>query len=224
MLSRRMRSGSVLLFAFWAAITSVASGAEKKGERVWTNADGRTLRGVLKERGDNWVKIQIKDRVHMIKLEKLSAKDRDYLKNLVKSLEVKVGVKSWLDKGLDLDMKTLKLDLKNVEKGKELYGLLVWVSVLKTGGGSSIKSKVESFYREDGTHKYEAGFLKHGVIGENYRGYALRLYDEEGRVVAERSSSSAVAKFLDKANPRYKPVPKSLAKPEESDKKDSREK
>lgn len=221
MLSRRKRSGRVLVFVLWAAITSVASGAEKEEERVWTSADGRTLRGVLKERGDDWVKIQIKDRVHKIKLEKLSAKDREFLKNLIKPLEVKVEVKSWLDRGLDLDMKTLKLDLKNVEKGKELYGLLVWVSALKTGGGSSIKSKVESFYREDGTHKYEAGFLKHGVIGESYRGYALRLYDEEGRVVAERSSSSAVAKFLDKANPRYKPVPKALAKPEESKKTDS---
>jgi len=55
---------------------------EPEGEkpRVWTSADGRKLTGTLEDKGDDWVKLKIKGKVHTLKLEKLSREDQDYLK------------------------------------------------------------------------------------------------------------------------------------------------
>lgn len=206
---RWMISERLLLSILLVVLTSISLPAEEKS-RVWTSSDGRTLTGVLKEKGDGWVKIEIKRKIHQIKLEKLSKKDREYIKNLViyKPLEVKVRLESYKDSGLDKNIKTVILELTNVPKETEYYCLLVWISALKTSGTIGIKSVVESFLNSDCVEKYEAGFYNNRKVGEAYRGYALRLYDPEGKIVAERVSSNAYTKYLDQAPARFKPEPK----------------
>lgn len=49
--------------------------------RIWTNTSGKTVSGILQEKGDDWAKILIKGKVYKLPLNSLSEVDQEYIKN-----------------------------------------------------------------------------------------------------------------------------------------------
>jgi hypothetical protein len=85
----------------------------------------------------------------------------------------------------------------------------VWISKKKSdqGGGSvSIKEKLECFYDRDGIYSHEASFFDN-KNGDDFRGWAIRVIDLEGTVIAERASASSYLRYLKTVVTRRAPVP-----------------
>jgi hypothetical protein len=196
---------------------------EQEGEkpRLWTSADGKKLTGVLEEKGEDWVKLKVKGKLYKLKLAKLSQADRDYLKThkVKKPLVIKTELKSYKDTDLKKTIKNLDVEFRNVEENAELYLLVVWISKKKSderGGDVSIKEKLECFYDRDGVYSHEAGFYDH-KNGDDYRGWAIRVMDMKGRILAERASASSYLRYLKTVVTRRAPRP-----PEEEEEKQGR--
>ncbi|HBM76760.1 MAG TPA: hypothetical protein DD438_01510 [Verrucomicrobiales bacterium] len=199
----------VLIFA----VLPVSAESEPEGEkpRIWTSVDGRKLTGTLEEKGEDWVKIKIRGKVYNLKLEKLSKKDQDYLKThkIRKPLEIRTELKSYKDNDLKRTVMTLDVEFANMEENSELYLLLVWISKKKselTSGSVSIKEKLECFYDRDGVYSHEAGFYD-DKNGDDFRGWAIRVMDTKGTVIAERASASSYLRYLETVVTRSAPVP-----------------
>ncbi len=202
----------VLLLGF-AALPVVAGEEEPESEqpRVWTSVDGRKLTGTLEEKGEDWVKLRIKDKVYKLKLEKLSQADRDYLKThkIRKPLVIRTELKSYKDNDLKRTLMTLDVEFTNMEENSELYLLVVWISKKKSdqrGGSVSIKEKLECFYDRDGVYSHEAGFYDN-QNGDDYRGWAIRVMDMKGKIIAERASASSYLRYLKTVVTRRAPMP-----------------
>ena len=186
---------------------------EPEGEkpRVWTSADGRKLTGTLEEKGEDWVKLQIKGKVYTLKLEKLSKEDQDYLKThkIRKPLQIRTELKSYKDNDLEQTVMTLDVEFTNMEENSELYLLVVWISKKKSdqsSGSVSIKEKLECFYDRDGVYSHEASFFDN-KIGDDFRGWAIRVMDMKGKVLTERASSAGYLRYLKTVITRRAPVP-----------------
>ncbi len=199
----------VLIFA----VLPVSAESEPEGEkpRIWTSVDGRKLTGTLEEKGEDWVKIKIRGKVYNLKLEKLSKKDQDYLKThkIRKPLEIRTELKSYKDNDLKRTVMTLDVEFANMEENSELYLLLIWISKKKselTSGSVSIKEKLECFYDRDGVYSHEAGFYD-DKNGDDFRGWAIRVMDTKGTVIAERASASSYLRYLETVVTRSAPVP-----------------
>ena len=199
----------VLIFA----VLPVSAESEPEGEkpRIWTSVDGRKLTGTLEEKGEDWVKIKIRGKVYNLKLEKLSKKDQDYLKThkIRQPLEIRTELKSYKDNDLKRTVMTLDVEFANMEENSELYLLLVWISKKKselTSGSVSIKEKLECFYDRDGVYSHEAGFYD-DKNGDDFRGWAIRVMDMKGMVIAERASASSYLRYLETVVTRSAPVP-----------------
>ena len=199
----------VLIFA----VLPVSAESEPEGEkpRIWTSVDGRKLTGTLEEKGEDWVKIKIRGKVYNLKLEKLSKKDQDYLKThkIRQPLEIRTELKSYKDNDLKRTVMTLDVEFANMEENSELYLLLVWISKKKselTSGSVSIKEKLECFYDRDGVYSHEAGFYD-DKNGDDFRGWAIRVMDTKGTVIAERASASSYLRYLETVVTRSAPVP-----------------
>ena len=199
----------VLIFA----VLPVSAESEPEGEkpRIWTSVDGRKLTGTLEEKGEDWVKIKIRGKVYNLKLEKLSKKDQDYLKThkIRKPLEIRTELKSYKDNDLKRTVMTLDVEFANMEENSELYLLLIWISKKKselTSGSVSIKEKLECFYDRDGVYSHEAGFYD-DKNGDDFRGWAIRVMDMKGMVIAERASASSYLRYLETVVTRSAPVP-----------------
>lgn len=199
----------VLIFA----VLPVSAESEPEGEkpRIWTSVDGRKLTGTLEEKGEDWVKIKIRGKVYNLKLEKLSKKDQDYLKThkIRQPLEIRTELKSYKDNDLKRTVMTLDVEFANMEENSELYLLLVWISKKKselTSGSVSIKEKLECFYDRDGVYSHEAGFYD-DKNGDDFRGWAIRVMDMKGTVIAERASASSYLRYLETVVTRSAPVP-----------------
>ena len=199
----------VLIFAVLPV--SAESEPEEEKPRIWTSVDGRKLTGTLEEKGEDWVKIKIRGKVYNLKLEKLSKKDQDYLKThkIRKPLEIRTELKSYKDNDLKRTVMTLDVEFANMEENSELYLLLVWISKKKselTSGSVSIKEKLECFYDRDGVYSHEAGFYD-DKNGDDFRGWAIRVMDTKGTVIAERASASSYLRYLETVVTRRAPVP-----------------
>ena len=199
----------VLIFA----VLPVSAESEPEGEkpRIWTSVDGRKLTGTLEEKGEDWVKIKIRGKVYNLKLEKLSKKDQDYLKThkIRQPLEIRTELKSYKDNDLKRTVMTLDVEFANMEENSELYLLLIWISKKKselTSGSVSIKEKLECFYDRDGVYSHEAGFYD-DKNGDDFRGWAIRVMDMKGMVIAERASASSYLRYLETVVTRSAPVP-----------------
>ncbi len=199
----------VLIFA----VLPVSAESEPEGEkpRIWTSVDGRKLTGTLEEKGEDWVKIKIRGKVYNLKLEKLSKKDQDYLKThkIRQPLEIRTELKSYKDNDLKRTVMTLDVEFANMEENSELYLLLIWISKKKselTSGSVSIKEKLECFYDRDGVYSHEAGFYD-DKNGDDFRGWAIRVMDMKGTVIAERASASSYLRYLETVVTRSAPVP-----------------
>ena len=186
---------------------------EPEGEkpRVWTSADGRKLTGTLEEKGEDWVKLQIKGEVYTLKLEKLSKEDQDYLKThkIRKPIQIGTKLKSYKDNDLEQTVMTLDVEFTNMEENSELYLLVVWISKKKSdqsSGSVSIKEKLECFYDRDGVYSHEASFFDN-KNGDDFRGWAIRVMDMKGKVLTERASSAGYLRYLKTVITRRAPVP-----------------
>ena len=186
---------------------------EPEGEkpRVWTSADGRKLTGTLEEKGEDWVKLQIKGEVYTLKLEKLSKEDQDYLKThkIRKPIQIGTKLKSYKDNDLEQTVMTLDVEFTNMEENSELYLLVVWISKKKSdqsSGSVSIKEKLECFYDRDGVYSHEASFFDN-KNGDDFRGWAIRVRDMKGKVLTERASSAGYLRYLKTVITRRAPVP-----------------
>lgn len=186
---------------------------EPEGEkpRVWTSADGRKLTGTLEEKGEDWVKLQIKGKVYTLKLEKLSKEDQNYLKThkIRKPLQIRTELKSYKDNDLEQTVMTLDVEFTNMEENSELYLLVVWISKKKSdqsSGSVSIKEKLECFYDRDGVYSHEASFFDN-KNGDDFRGWAIRVMDMKGKVLTERASSAGYLRYLKTVITRRAPVP-----------------
>ena len=203
----------LLLQVLACAVLSAFAEREPEGEnpRIWTSADGRKLTGTLEEKGEDWVKLKIKGKVYTLKLEKLSKEDQDYLKThkIWKPLEIRTELKSYKDNDLEQNVMTLDVEFANMEENSELYLLLVWISKKKsdlTGGSVSIKEKLECFYDRDGVYSHEASFYDN-KNGDDFRGWAIRVMDMKGKIIAERASASSYLRYLKTVVTRRAPVP-----------------
>ena len=203
----------LLLQVLACAVLSAFAEREPEGEkpRIWTSADGRKLTGTLEEKGEDWVKLKIKDKVYTLKLEKLSKEDQDYLKThkIRKPLEIRTELKSYKDNDLEQTVMTLDVEFANMKENSELYLLLVWISKKKsdlTGGSVSIKEKLECFYDRDGVYSHEARFYDN-KNGDDFRGWSIRVMDMKGAVIAERASASSYLRYLKTVVTRRAPVP-----------------
>ena len=184
---------------------------EAEKPRVWTSADGRKLTGTLEEKGEDWVKLQIKGKVYTLKLEKLSKEDQDYLKThkIRKPLQIRTELKSYKDNDLEQTVMTLDVEFTNMEENSELYLLVVWISKKKSdqsSGSVSIKEKLECFYDRDGVYSHEASFFDN-KNGDDFRGWAIRVMDMKGKVLTERASSAGYLRYLKPVITRRAPVP-----------------
>ena len=178
--------------------------------RVWTSADGRKLTGVLEEKGDGWVKLKVKDKVYRLKLEKLSEKDREFLKDykIKKPLVIKTELKSTKDTDLKKTIKTLNVEFRNMEENQELYLLVMWIGKKNsdiTGGSVGIMQQLECFYSRDGVYGHKAGFYDNQQVGESFRGWAIRVIDMKGNVLLEKASSNSYLRYLESAVTRQAP-------------------
>ncbi|MDG2488512.1 MAG: hypothetical protein P8M65_12435 [Roseibacillus sp.] len=203
----------LLLQVLVFAVLPVSAESEPEGEkpRVWTSVDGRKLTGTLEEKGEDWVKLKIKGKVYNLKLEKLSEEDQNYLKThkIRKPLEIRTELKSYKDNDLEQTVMTLDVEFANMEENSELYLLLVWISKKRSdqsGGSVSIKEKLECFYDRDGIYSHEASFFDN-KNGDDFRGWAIRVMDLEGAVIAERASASSYLRYLETVVTRRAPVP-----------------
>ena len=200
-----------VLVAFMGLTALAAEEQEGEKPRVWTSADGKKLTGVLEEKGEGWVKLKVKGKLYKLKVEKLSQADRDYLKThkVMKPLVIRTELKSHKDTNLKKTVKTLDLEFKNMEEKTELYLLVVWIAKKKSderAGAISIKEKLECFYDRDGVYSHEAGFYDN-KNGDAYRGWAIRVMDMKGRVLAERASASSYLRYLKTVVTRWAPRP-----------------
>jgi hypothetical protein len=96
-----------------------------------------------------------------------------------------------------------------MEEKTELYLLVVWIAKKKSderAGAISIKEKLECFYDQDGVYSHEAGFYDN-KNGDAYRGWAIRVMDMKGRVLAERASASSYLRYLKTVVTRWAPRP-----------------
>ena len=218
MFLKRLSIRVLLLQVLACTVLSAFAEHEPEGEkpRIWTSADGRKITGTLEEKGEDWVKLKIKDKVYTLKLEKLSKEDQDYLKThkIRKPLEIRTELKSYKDNDLERTVMTLDVEFANMEENSELYLLLVWISKKKSErarGSVSIKEKLECFYDRDGVYSHEAGFYD-DKNGDDFRGWAIRVMDMKGVVIAERASAAGYLHYLEKVITRQAPVP--LAKEE----------
>lgn len=187
-------------------LVPVLQAAEEK-PRVWTSATGKKLTGVMKEYGDDWVKVEVKGKVYKLPLSKLSKADQEYVEELKSAIRVTPKVEAVPDDDLDLDVRYLSLDIKNVPEDDEIYILVVWIAKNRLEKYEYIKSHIESSISEDGTEKFEKAFSNHPEGGDKYLGYAVRLINQEGKVVKELSSSKKMLPYLDQANARQAPKP-----------------
>jgi len=200
-----------VLVAFMGLTALAAEEQEGEKPRVWTSADGKKLTGVLEEKGEGWVKLKVKGKLYKLKVEKLSQADRDYLKThkVMKPLVIRTELKSHKDTNLKKTVKTLDVEFKNMEEKTELYLLVVWIAKKKSderAGAISIKEKLECFYDQDGVYSHEAGFYDN-KNGDAYRGWAIRVMDMKGRVLAERASASSYLRYLKTVVTRWAPRP-----------------
>ena len=203
----------LLLQVLACAVLSAFAEREPEGEkpRIWTSADGKKLTGTLEEKGEDWVKLKITGKVYTLKLEKLSKEDQDYLEThkIRKPLEIRTELKSYKDNDLEQTVMTLDVEFANMEENSELYLLLVWISKKKsdlTGGSVSIKEKLECFYDRDGVYSHEASFYDN-KNGDDFRGWAIRVMDMKGKIIAERASASSYLRYLKTVVTRRAPVP-----------------
>ena len=178
--------------------------------RVWTSADGRKLTGVLEEKGDGWVKLKVKDKVYRLKLEKLSEKDREFLKDykIKKPLVIKTELRSTKDTDLKKTIKTLNVEFRNMEENQELYLLVMWIGKKNsdiTGGSVGIMQQLECFYSRDGVYGHKASFYDNQQVGESFRGWAIRVIDMKGNVLLEKASSNSYLRYLESAVTRQAP-------------------
>jgi hypothetical protein len=69
-----VRRFMVPILVLLALSASTLSGEETA--RLWTSKSGKSVKGVLKEKEDGWVKILIKSRIHKIQITTLSEEDQ----------------------------------------------------------------------------------------------------------------------------------------------------
>lgn len=204
------RRRSLLVFGGLLACLAVSTPGLAQESREWTNTKGKSVTGTMVEKGDGWVKVEIKSKVHKIKLETLSKEDQEYVRNtrIRKEFACKVKEASRKASNIDFNIRTVTLQLEGVADLGEVYCQLVWISSLRTGGGPSIKAVVEAYYDRDGEYSHEAMFSNNAKVGESYRGYAYRFLDERGNKLAESGNPSSFVKYLDKARSSFKPLAK----------------
>lgn len=198
-----------IVFLLWLLLVVFASIQSQAGEepRKWTNKKGKSVKGIMVEKGEEWVKVEIKDKVHKIPLDSLSEEDQEYVKKteILKEFAVKLTTASRKASDGDFDVRTLKIEVEGVND-RRLYFVLVWLSQLRTTGGTSIAREVEGFLTKDEVRDYEARFSNVRTLGgEAYRGFALRILDESGKVLKEGAEPSSGLKFLEDARMRRKP-------------------
>ncbi len=192
----------------WAAAIGVmvvlAAGpvalATEERPRAWTNKDGKSVTGTLKEKGDGWVKILIKSRLHKIPVDTLSEEDREYIgeAKLYKTLRMRVTTvraeSSNAERGLDI--RKIKVVLENVQDRK-LKFRLVWIAQASGHKTYGPHRTVRAEYDADGEYFHKEKFYRNSEHGVQYKGYAVRLTDEKGNTVAETASLVPLLRFLD---------------------------
>lgn len=189
---------------------------EEEKSRTWTSSSGKKILGVMKSYGDDWVQIQVKGKLYKLPLEKLSKPDQDYVAAAKSKLKVTLKLVTVNDNDLDYDRRTLSITFRNVPEDEEVYCLVVWIATAREGRQTGLKSSMEAFIDRNSTEDFEVGFSNHKELGDIYRGYAVRLIDEEGKVIKEYSSSGNMLKYLDEAPARQAPKP-SKKKEEDGD-------
>ena len=189
----------------WAAVIGVMAVlaasplAAEERPRPWTNKDGKSVTGTLKEKGDGWVKILIKSRLHEIPLDTLSEEDREYIgkAKLYKTLRMRVTTvraeSSNAAKGIDI--RKIKLVLENVQ-GRKLKFRLVWIAQAQGHKTYGPHRTVRAEYDVDGEYVHQETFWR-STNGAQYKGYAVRLTDDKGNTVAETASLVPLLRFLD---------------------------
>lgn len=182
--------------------------------RMWTNLKGNSVTGILVEKGDGWVKVEIKSKVHKIELDTLSKEDQEYVKKakISKKFALRVTTESHKPDDIEVDERKVHVELEGVD-GRKLYCLVVWIARFQSGQGTRnegtrIKYVVEDFCDKDGKYSHEASFSLDQKDGQVYKGYAVRILDKEGNTLAETADPSSNLTFLDKARTSYKPEPK----------------
>ena len=213
MLGPISRPLSCLLIAVAVAFCSTSTGqdSEVKVRRWLDSQTGKSVRAYFAGVDNGMVTLETKKGdSYTIALDRLSKSDQKYIKKtkIYKPLQVKAEVTSQKASDLDFNIRSLKVDIKNIEEGKEVYALVVWISQLHTNGNTGIKTFVEDFFRKDGEYFYKCSFSNNRKVGESYRGYALRLIDEDGKILTERASTSTYKRYLDKAFTKRAPQPK----------------
>jgi len=206
--SRGLSLGFSLLLLALAGTGLRASEAPRK----WTNQEGRSVTGSLVEKGDGWVKIEIRSKVHKIELNTLSKADQEYVEKvkLSKKFALRVTTESGDAKTSGNNTVKAHVELEGVDD-RHLYCLLVWISQLQSSKGTRIRHVIEAFYDKDGKYTHEATFSSNRDGGQIYRGYAVRVMDQEGNTLAETAEPPSNLSYLDKARTSYKPKPKESA-------------
>lgn len=177
----------------FAAMLSILGAAVEN--RTWTSAEGKTLTGKLVGKGPAGAEIMLPSLKRVkIPLSKLSPDDQKYVEetNVLPPPEMlarTVSVKS-NEAGTKADARGVTVDVKNTA-GKKMRVDLVWIA--SVGSGVKAGGKESQPISEDGQLKFSIVFK----AGQNYKGFAVALYGEDGTEVSRFATMKPWERFLD---------------------------
>lgn len=176
-----------------------ATATAEEIERIWTNKNGKTVKGVLKEKEEGWVKILIKSKIHKIKVSTLSEADQKYIEEakVYRTLRMRVTtVRATSSKGAaGRDIRKVKVTLENVQ-GRKLKFRLIWIAQTQARKTYGAHRVIDVEYDADGEYFHQEIFYKRSENGAQYKGFAARLVDEGGATLAETASLQPFVRFL----------------------------
>ncbi|MFM1560534.1 MAG: hypothetical protein ACKJSK_14570 [Roseibacillus sp.] len=172
--------------------------------RTWTNNGGKSVTGVLKEKGEGWVKILIKSRIHRIEVDTLSDEDQEYIRSakIYRTLRMRVTTvkaqPSNAEQGRDI--RKVKVALENVQERK-LKFRQVWIAQTPGRQTYGVHRVVDVDYDQDGEYFHQEIFYSRTSNGAQDKGFAARLINEDGNTLAEATSMRPFVRFLEESRP-----------------------
>lgn len=194
---------SMILYVIVGLITLISATA-KEESRNWKDTKGRIIRGTLKEKTATTASILLESnaKITVISLDKLSPEDRKY----VETADVfPLPVMTARTEKVQSNAADTKYDSRGVAvtlsktHGRNFKVDFLFLGADKGSPTLGIYKRQQASISIDGKYMFSTVYRYKSELrfDDDYRGFAVRVTDEEGNEIARTASQKPFERFLD---------------------------
>lgn len=165
--------------------------------RTWTNAEGKTVTGILKSKSATTVDVLLSGgKPVTLEIAKLSKADQDYIAAAQVFPQLKMVARTAKAKsneaGSQMDSRAVEVELSNVS-GRNLMITLKWLG--PEGSTVGVYKTQTKYSNVDGIVPFDVVY-RGGGVGSDYKGYAV-VVEYAGQILAKYASQKPFERFLE---------------------------